>query len=136
VNAEIVPVDQTAYAAIRNENKTPQIIGVAVAYTIGPSSLVGERLRALFHTQGTYGLLNTAFPEVEQMIGPVMSETDTSKRKEMLAKAVKTCADTYVQLPLAYVPDMIVLGPKVNIDVPKPPDCAIGYYYDIAQHAK
>jgi peptide/nickel transport system substrate-binding protein len=136
VNAEITFVDQTVYDAIRNENKTPQVVGQAATYSIGPSSLVGERLRALYHTQGTYGLINKAFPEVEQVINTIMSETDVSKRREVLANTIKTTADTYTQLPIAYVPDMIVLGPKVNIDFPKPIDIRIGYFFDIAQHAK
>jgi peptide/nickel transport system substrate-binding protein len=136
VKAEIYPVDYSIYSSKTNELKSLELIGQAACYSVGASSVTVQRLRAGFHTTGTFALLNKAFPEVEKVLDDVMSETDASKRKDMLAPVIKTCADTYTQLPIAYVPSLVVISPKVKINIPKPADCSIGYYLDIAQHAK
>jgi ABC-type transport system substrate-binding protein len=136
VVAQIVPTDAGTYNAVRNELKSPVMIGNADAQCPGESPMVAQGLRKAFHTQGNLSILNKAFPEMDKLIDDAMSETDASKRKEMLATAIKTCADTYTELPIAYGPYMVALGPKVSINFPKPSDSFVGYYLEIAQHAK
>jgi peptide/nickel transport system substrate-binding protein len=136
VKAQIVAVDNAAYKAVQNELKTPEIAGQVAVFSTGASSLAAQRLTGGYSTSGTFGLLNKAFPEIDKTLSSVMSEMDASKRKEMLTGVIKTIADSYTQLPIAYAQMLVALGPNVNITFPKPVDCPIGYYLDLAQHGK
>jgi peptide/nickel transport system substrate-binding protein len=137
VKAEIVPTELATYNRYYNEvTKGPDIVGQAACYSLGASSITGQRLRAGYSTVGTLALFGTAFPEVDKQIDAVLSETDANNRKTMLAALIKQTADSYVQLPIAVVPAMIAVSPKVSLNFPQPADCLVGYYFELAKPAK
>ncbi len=135
VKTELIPVDYGAYAIFRNElkSKSTEIIGAADTGNTSTTPLSGERLRGSFHSNGNLSLFNRAFPEVDKLIDDSMSETDASKRKEILAKVLKTVMDSYVYLVIGLVPSMTAVGPRVDINFGKG-GLLIGFYYDVAKH--
>jgi len=133
VKAELYPIDYGAFSAIRNEMKSTQVIGTISGGSVGLSPASPTRLRNSFHSLGTMGFFNKAFPEIDKALDDAGSETDTAKRKEILVKAIKTVVDSGVYYVIGDVPTVAALGPQVDIAFPKGAQ-AMGLYYDIAKH--
>ncbi|MBI4303854.1 MAG: hypothetical protein HY665_05905 [Chloroflexi bacterium] len=54
----------------------------------------------------------------------------------MLAKVIKTTAVAYTNLMIGQVPSMIGIGPRVDLELPKPTAVAVGIYFELAKHRK
>ncbi|MBI4304091.1 MAG: ABC transporter substrate-binding protein [Chloroflexi bacterium] len=118
VKATIVPTDEGGYKKVRNILTSPRLIGHASMYRTTARPTGGELLHSRFHSGGTWSALGKAFPEVDTLIDKYLGEVDPVKRKEMLAKVIKTTTDTYTVLGIGDVPAMAALGPRVDMDFP------------------
>ncbi|MBI2957777.1 MAG: ABC transporter substrate-binding protein [Chloroflexi bacterium] len=117
VKVELRPSDQAAVQAVRNTLKVPALRGVTrtmkVSARPSPPQILDVYVsgRAAAHV-----LLGEKFPEVDALLQSSAREMDPAKRKEMLAKVVKTVSDAYVVVAVADVPALAGLGP--NVDFP------------------
>ena len=137
VKAELVPVDFGTYTAVRNTDKSPQLLGAAGTYR----SILG-RTGAItsfnFHsTKGSFNLVSKAYPEVDKWLDDADIEMNESKRIELWAKALKVEADSYTNLGIAEAPSPYALGHKVDWDVPpNRPINSLSYHADLLTHKK
>ncbi len=118
VTAELVPLEMPAWKAIRDEMKNPntEAIGRVAVYSASRYPNTPRRL-AWFDSRAGYAILNNKFPEVDKGLDQALSELDTTKRREILAKVIKTTADSYTIIGICGVPSMIALGPNADIDL-------------------
>lgn len=135
VKAELVPADWGALGKLRNTITTPQLIGQAMTWHYKTGTVTPRSLMSGFHTQGNFAPFGKTMPEVDSLINSIFSETDKSKRMEMIAKVEKTAADSHTFLPIDIVPSMIAMGPLIDPDLPAN-QAFVGLFLDIAKHNK
>ncbi len=132
VKTEIVPTDWGTYRGLR---KAAELIGQASTYRYGPTPMTPKDLNVGYHSAGTFALLAKTIPELDKLIDGAYTETNDTKRKEMLASVIQQGTDTYTIINIASVPVVAALGPRIQIDFPIPTR-AVGLGADIARHRK
>lgn len=136
VKAEIVSLDWGIMKPMtQNANPAQEVIGQAGTGEHGGSPVTPRNLQTGFHSGGSNVLLGKTNPDLDKLIDAAMSEMDTAKRKDLLAKIIPIAAEAYASLPIAYAPTLSALGPRVDINFPFPAP-AIAIYADIAKHKK
>ncbi len=138
VKVAINQVDQGAYKSIRTSEpgRLParELLGQVSTMNNSPLVFTGKRLWTVYHTAGSVNLLGTGgVSEYDKLIESTMTETDTAKRKELIARMIKAGMDSYVDAPIGIVPDMSALGPRVDIGFIRPA-MSISLFADIAKH--
>jgi peptide/nickel transport system substrate-binding protein len=115
VKTEITPIDFTNYTSWRKGPADP-LVGVATTYRgIDVNPLALRPLSVGFQSTGTTGLVGKAMPELDQLINSALSETDNTKRLDMIARATKMATDSFTAFHIGHVPQMAAAGPNVDI---------------------
>lgn len=125
VKAKIIPTD---YAGLRPQfdlDPLPaSLVGQAstMRYLDRPDAIVQQRAAFFAGNKGIFRLLNTdaktsAFPEVDELMNTLVNEFDFDKRKKINDKLLSILVDSYTLIPLASVPAMFGVDPKVELDV-------------------
>lgn len=136
VNAEVVPTDFGVWSTWRKQ-PADILVGQASLFRHAPRVLAANNLSSGFESRATNNLVDDAFPELDQLIRASYSEMDTNKRREIIAKATKMAADTYTAIPIAAVPAIIALGPRVDLELTTPTSStSISTYAYLAKHRK
>lgn len=133
VRVNIVPTDQGTYTPLRNTLNQPALLGQASISSYSFNPTVPKNLSAGFESTGSFGLLGKAFPEVDTTITAVYTEMDANKRKEIVAKVIKTGTDSYTSLVISDVPALSALGPLVDMNMPKGA-FSMSAYLEFAKH--
>ncbi|MBI4303612.1 MAG: ABC transporter substrate-binding protein [Chloroflexi bacterium] len=144
VKADLVGTDLGAYRAIANTgpNGAPQDQLVGNATTVGHSAnpMTARQLQTPFYTGQPFGVggsrVNKAWPGMDELIDKIFGEIDATKRRDLIAQSVKTGADSFTVLPIAFVPDMVAVGQTITIDFPKPSPLGLVPYAEIAKPKK
>ncbi len=134
VKAEIVPIDQGTYTTWR-KGPSPQLVGQATLFRYG-TSLTITCLSSGYESGQVNNMVGKGMPELDALINAARTETDTPKRQEILAKAIKMATDAYVSVQICSAPGMGAYGPAIDLDFPFPPVApSIPPYANIARHA-
>jgi ABC-type transport system substrate-binding protein len=105
VKAKIVPTEDGAFRTIRNPLKSPTLIGQASTYRYSSTAISSKCLLAGFHsTMGNFSLVGKAMPEFDSLLGLASSETNPTKREDLLAKAIQMAFDTWTTLNMVTIP--------------------------------
>lgn len=136
VKAEILPVDWAVLRRSRNTLTSNDLIGSAMPDSNTGSSIAPTNLVSGFHSKGSMALVAKTMPELDKAIDDALVTTDTKKRQELIAKAIKMATDTYATLVFGSAPYLFAVGPKV--DFPFLPKEASGFvlYARYATHRK
>lgn len=139
VKAEIVPIDWGAFRpGIKGGpagGPTDQLVGQVALHRTDGSIMPGRALTAPFLSTGSFNLTQKAIPGLEDLISGSLTQTDTGKRKDMIAKAIQLSMDSHVVSVIGTVPAMVGLGPRVDINFPGDAGSLV-QYADIAKHRK
>ncbi|MBM2825445.1 MAG: hypothetical protein HW402_1109 [Dehalococcoidales bacterium] len=120
VKAEVVVIDSIAFNRWTGASPAPEIWGQAWTSSKGVDGMTWRSLYSGWHTSAQRGLFSRAMPEMDKLIMDASTETDTEKRRELLAKGLKITTDSYTALMLGEVPYMCIMGPRVDITLPSP----------------
>ncbi len=140
VKTEIVPIDWgTLYGKMisggPNKEPVPDLVGNGAISSWSQAAIAGLKYQAAAQSKQHWNLFSTAKPELDALIAQSVSELDTAKRKDAIAKAAKIVVDAYVGIGITNTPAMAAIGPKVDIQFP-PGTLAIPVYLDLAKHKK
>lgn len=137
VKAEIVPMDQGAFVPLRKGGPgggpADILVGQASTTSGSDNPVTPRALRTGFSSVGTNSLLGKAMPELDKLIDDAYAEMSPARRTQMLTQIIKTTAETYALIPIAYVPTFAVLGPRVDISYNQPSH-TLTFGFDIAKH--
>ena len=125
VKAKIIPTD---YAGLRPQfdlDPLPSsLVGQAstMRYLDRPDAIVNHKAAFYSGNKGIFRLLNTdaktsAVPEVDQLMDALASEFDIEKRKKINDRLLTIMVDSYTLIPLASIPTVFGVDPKVDLDV-------------------
>ncbi len=128
VKAELQPTDIGVYRSMGTGNPdkavSNQLVGQATTIAHSAVPITPRQLTVVFHSGQTFGTagstVNKAFPGLDELIDNSASESDAAKRKELLAQTIKMAAETWTVLVMGFVPDMVAVGDRIQIDFPKP----------------
>jgi peptide/nickel transport system substrate-binding protein len=112
----------------------PAVIGQAGMNSKATDAITARSLFSGFHSQGTRGLLGKN-ADLDKLISDAMAETDTAKRRDLLAQGIKITTDSYTALMFGMVPVVCAIGPRVDITFPSPA-FAIPLHTELATHRK
>ncbi|MBI2957310.1 MAG: ABC transporter substrate-binding protein, partial [Chloroflexi bacterium] len=137
VKAQVTPVDYGVFRTMYMKSPPdPALVGSALVWRLTDNPIAPKPMTSTYApVAGKLQLLSNAMPDLAALIDGAMTEPNTAKRRDMLAKAVKTGAETFVGLPISTAPMMSALGPNVKIPFPKPA-ISLSYYLGIATHGK
>jgi peptide/nickel transport system substrate-binding protein len=123
VNAQIVPTDDGYFRPLRNTLKAPNMIGAASTYrnSCGPNS-PRNIASGYSSVQQSICLVGKAMPDLDNLITLAGQEMDPTKKADLISKAIQISFDTWTTLMIGRVPNMVAMGPRVNITFPKPSD--------------
>ncbi len=134
VNGQLIPMDWGGLKPMLQPSPVAECVGQAAMASGGDSPMTVKYLTIPFHSKlRTYALLDKSMPELDSLIDAANVETDTAKRRDLIAKAIKMSAETFTAIPIGGVPGLAVLGPRVSIEFPALAQ-AIALYADIAKH--
>ncbi len=138
VKAEIVPTDQGAFGSLRDPFRSKTLIGAADTYRSGSSGAANpsKSMATGFSSSAVRDSLLGKNPEMDSYLDGYLTELDEKKRRELIAKAIKMATDAYVSLNIASAPSFVVLGPKIDAELPKPTRFNIASYADVMKHKK
>jgi ABC-type transport system substrate-binding protein len=121
VKTNIIPSDQGTYTPLRNTltRANSPLLGQASFYSSTTNPLTAKVLDMGYLSTGSFGLLHQTRPDVDKLIQSVYNETDTTKRKELINKVLQIELDSYTALMAGELPSFGVLGPKVDVTLPK-----------------
>lgn len=125
VKAKIIPTD---YAGLRPrfdlDPLPASLVGQAstMRYLDRPDAIVNHKAAFYSGNKGIFRLLNTdaktsAFPEVDQLMDTLATEFDVEKRKKINDRLLTIMVDSYTLIPLASIPTVFGVDPKVELDV-------------------
>lgn len=140
IKAEVTIIDFGTYTTWRR-GPADQLVGQITMHRLPSNPFAPERLLQAYGSTGTTALLgkgNSVSNTFDQFIGAAYTETDTAKRKEMLANAIKISTDTYVACQIGSAPTMGAYGPRVDISGWSLPLSAayIGVFASSVKHGK
>ncbi|MBI4303434.1 MAG: ABC transporter substrate-binding protein [Chloroflexi bacterium] len=139
VKAEVAPIDYGMFKNFRTpgpgRTPAPELMGQASIHSNSPAPIYIRQLVPLFYGQGVNNLVSNKMPELDKLIDGTLSEMNPAKRKEMVEKAIKMATESYTVLVIGTVPEVVALGPRVDISFPEP-SSALSIYLDIAKHRK
>lgn len=124
IKVRLIPTDFGAFRALRDaEPQAPTLLGQASMhrYVSTPDDLLNQRV-PFYGNKGVFRLLNSAphksaFPTIEANLNAVAAEFDTRRREELFAKIIAEAMETYVSFPIAQVPILFGVDPKIDLDV-------------------
>ncbi|MBM2825671.1 MAG: hypothetical protein HW402_1335 [Dehalococcoidales bacterium] len=120
VKVEITPIEPAAYTAWQHGPAAPLLGAASTFGHMGNEALTTRVVRLWEGGGGTTLIAPGVMPELDKLIADVQSETDESRRREMLARIIKLQSDTYTTVTFGLVPTMAVLGDRVDISFPSP----------------
>ncbi|MBI2958607.1 MAG: ABC transporter substrate-binding protein [Chloroflexi bacterium] len=114
VKVDIFPTDLGSMQKVSNTLKFPTLRGLAGIMRVTGRPVAPQILSTYVTTTSMFALLGQQYPQVDTLVTKIFAETDSAKRKSMIAEVTQIVADAYVGLPIGGVATVAGIGPAVE----------------------
>ncbi len=134
IKAEIVPTDWgTVKPLLYRTPPAPVLLGNVGTFAHSENPLTPSQLRVPFHSENSMRLAGKQMLELDKLLDSAISEIDTTKREDLIAKAIKMGTDAYLSLVIGTAPAQYAVGSSVAYTMPTPSN-GVALYLEYAKH--